>query len=81
MADGRDPRQAAAACVEQAPALLEPFGLPPAEARLTALVYLADLSVRYLADRQEQAGARLGAPGAWLIPALRTGLGRLSRFR
>ncbi len=76
VADGRDPRQAAAACVEQAPVLLEPFGLPPADARLTALVYLADLAVRYLADRQEQAGARLGAPGGWLIPALRAGVGQ-----
>ena len=75
--DGHDPRQAAAACVEQAPELLRPFGLPPAEARLTALVYLADLSIRYLADRQEQAGARLGAPGAWLIPALQAGVGLL----
>jgi hypothetical protein len=77
VADGRDPRQAAAACVEQAAALLEPFGLPPMQARLTALVYLADLSVRYLADRQEQAGARLGAPGAWLIPALQAGVSQL----
>jgi hypothetical protein len=79
VADGRDPRHAATACVEQAPALLEPFGLPPARATLTALVYLADLSIRYLADRQEQAGARLGAPGAWLIPALQAGVGRLPR--
>ncbi len=77
VADGRDPRLAAAACVEQAPALLEPFGLAPDQAHLTALVYLADLSVRYLADRQEQAGARLGAPGMWLIPALQAGVGRL----
>ena len=75
--NGRDPRDSAAACVEQAAALLEPFGVPPAQARLTALVYLADLSVRYLADRQEQAGARLGAPGTWLIPALRAGVGQL----
>jgi len=77
VADGRDPRQAAAACVGQAAALLEPFGLPAAEARLTALVYLADLSVRYLADRQEQAGARFGAPGTWLIPALQAGVSQL----
>ncbi len=66
-----DPATAAAHCVEQAPVLLAPLRIPQPQARLTALVYLADLSVRYLADGQEQAGARLGAPGRWLLPALR----------
>lgn len=70
----RDPYQAAADCVERAPALLGPLAVPPPQARLTALAYLADLSVRYLADGQEQAGARLGAPGRWLIPALAAGV-------
>lgn len=77
VADGQDPRQAAAECVAHAPELLEPFGVLPSQAHLTALVYLADLSVRYLADRQEQTGARLGAPGRWLIPALQAGIGLL----
>src|SRR5258705_250183 len=51
-------------------ALREPLGVAPPRAGLTALAYLADLSVRYLADRQEQAGAPLGAPRRWLLPAL-----------
>ncbi len=66
----RDPAQAAADCVRRSAALLEPLGVAPPRARLTALAYLADLSVRYLADRQEQAGAPLGAPRRWLLPAL-----------
>jgi hypothetical protein len=74
----RDPAGAAAACLRRAPALLEPFGVAHAQARLTALLYLADLSVRYVADRQERAGAALGAPRRWLLPALTAGIGELS---
>jgi hypothetical protein len=66
----RDPRLAAADCVERAPALLAPLEIGSGEARLTALMYVADLAARYLADRQAEAGARLGVPGNWLIPAL-----------
>ena len=43
---------------------------PRRRPRLTARLYLCELSARYLADRQAEAGARLGAPGRWLIPAL-----------
>jgi len=39
-------------------------------ARRTAALYLTDVATRYLVDRQAQAGAPLGAPGTWLIPAL-----------
>lgn len=74
----RDPAQAAAACVQRAPLLLDPFGVAGRQARLTALLYLADLSVRYVADRQEQAGARLGAPRRWLLPALTAGISELA---
>jgi hypothetical protein len=73
----RDPATAAAECLERAPALLDPLGVTPAQARVTALLYLADLSARYLADRQEQAGARLGAPRRWLLPTLTTGISAL----
>jgi hypothetical protein len=66
----RPPAEAAAACVRDAPAGLAPFGVPAGEARLVAVLYLAELSVRYLADRQAEAGARLGRPGTWLIPAI-----------
>ncbi len=71
---GADPALAACECVERAASLLGPFGIGPAAARLTALAYLAELSARYLADRQEEAGARLGAPRRWLLPALEAGL-------
>jgi hypothetical protein len=70
----RDPERTALDCVGQAPALLAPLGVTRAEATPTVLAYLADLAVRYLSDRQEQAGARLGAPRRWLIPALLAGL-------
>lgn len=67
----REPPPAAAAeCVRTAPSALAAFGVPDAEARLVAVLYLAELSARYLADRQAEAGARLGRPGAWLIPAI-----------
>jgi hypothetical protein len=73
----RDPRTAAAACLERAPQLLGSFGIPARDAQLTAVLYLADLATRYLVDRQAQAGARLGAPGTWLIPAIISKLDRL----
>jgi hypothetical protein len=73
----REPRVAAAHCIEDAPATLAPYGLSAAEARLTAVLYLADLATRYLADRQAQAGAALGAPGTWLIPAVTEQVGQL----
>jgi hypothetical protein len=44
--------------------------VPAIEARLIAVLYLAELAVRYLADRQAEAGALLGQPGTWLIPAI-----------
>ncbi|HEY8473466.1 MAG TPA: hypothetical protein VIL37_12640 [Natronosporangium sp.] len=50
--------------------LLAPFGVPPAARRVTAQLYLVDLAARYLADRQAEAGARLGVLGSWLLPAL-----------
>jgi hypothetical protein len=67
-------RQAAAGVITTAPRALAPFGVPAAAARVTGLLYLADLSVRYLTDRQAEAGARLGRPGTWLIPAIEEAL-------
>ncbi len=71
------PAAAAAACVRSAPATLAPFGVPAGQARLTGVLYLTELSVRYLADRQGEAGARLGRPGTWLIPAIEEALRNL----
>jgi hypothetical protein len=73
----RDPVTAARRCTELAPRQLAPFGIAARQARLTAVLYLADLATRYLADRQAQAGARLGAPGTWLVPAMNAELARL----
>ena len=65
-----DPRAAAAGCINRAPERLTPFGAGPGQARLTAILYLADLATRYLTDRQDKAGAKLGQAGSWLIPAI-----------
>jgi hypothetical protein len=64
------PRVVAAKCIESAPHLLASFGIPARQARLIASLYVSDLAIRYLFDRQALAGAPLGDPGAWLIPAL-----------
>src|SRR5262249_51274056 len=66
----RDPLAAATDALEQPAAVPPPFGIAAVQARLTAALYLTDVATRYLVDRQAQAGAPLGAPGTWLIPAL-----------
>jgi hypothetical protein len=66
----RDPFTAACGCIERAPQLLAPFQIPARQARVTALLYLAELATRYLVDRQAESGSRSGAPGTWLVPAL-----------
>jgi hypothetical protein len=63
-------RAACVALVRDAPRVLDPYGTPPAAARLTAVLYLAEITARYLADGQDQAGLPLSSPGRWLIPAL-----------
>jgi hypothetical protein len=73
----RPPQEAAAECVRNAPGWLAPFGVAAAEAHLVAILYLAELSARYLADRQAEAGARLGQPGTWLIPAIEEAMRKL----
>lgn len=74
----RDPLAAANDCLDHAAGLLASFGINAAQARLTAALYLADMAIRYLVDRQAQAGAPLGAPGTWLIPAL---VGEVAQYR
>lgn len=65
-----DARAAVEGCVHQADELLAPFGVAPVAREITALLYLVDLAVRYLTDRQAEAGARLGVLGTWLLPVL-----------
>ncbi len=71
---GADPAEAARVMVRQAATRLAPLGVPRRAALATAVTYGADLAVRYLADGQQQAGARLGDVAGWLIPALEGGL-------
>lgn len=65
-----DARAAVEATVQRADELLAPFGVAPVAREITALLYLVDLAVRYLTDRQAEAGARLGVLGTWLLPVL-----------
>jgi hypothetical protein len=65
-----DARDAVEQTVRRAGELLAPFGVPIAGREVTALLYLVDLAVRYLTDRQAEAGARLGVLGTWLLPVL-----------
>ena len=69
-----DPAGSADRSVATAPDVLGPFGLTGEQCRATALGYLAELATRYLADRQVEAGARLGDVGTWLLPAIDTAL-------
>lgn len=65
-----DARGAVEATMQRADELLAPFGVAPVAREITALLYLVDLAVRYLTDRQAEAGARLGVLGTWLLPVL-----------
>jgi hypothetical protein len=73
----RKPATAARRCPQTAPRQLAAFGVDARQARLTAILYLADLATRHLADRQAEAGSWLGSPGAWLIPAIAGEVSRL----
>lgn len=77
LAGGADPREAVEQTVRGAGWLLAPFEVIPDSAEVTALLYLVDLAARYLADRQAEAGARLGVLGTWLLPVLIDRVGRL----
>jgi hypothetical protein len=65
-----DPGEAARESLVRAGSVLERFGLSTDQVRATAVSYLAELAARYLADRQAEAGARLGDVGTWLLPAV-----------
>jgi hypothetical protein len=67
---GMQPEKAVDITLGRSDRLLAPFGIGPAAANLTALLYLINLASRYLEDRQAEAGARLGVLGRWLLPIL-----------
>lgn len=74
---GQDPAAAAHRLVDHAARLLAPLGQDRRTSLVTATLYFADLSLRYLADRQVDAGAVLGDPRSYLLPALDRGLALL----
>lgn len=65
-----EPAAAVDMLLSQAPLLLAPFDIAPQAATVSVQLYLVDLAARYLADRQAEAGAALGALGSWLLPTL-----------
>ncbi|HEU4421602.1 MAG TPA: hypothetical protein VFR67_03565 [Pilimelia sp.] len=67
---GTPPVDAARALLTGADSLLDGFGQPAGSTDLVAVLYLVELAVRYLRDRQAEAGARLGHIGAWLLPVV-----------
>jgi hypothetical protein len=78
--DGTDPTVAVTRCLDAADGLLAPFGTAAGHAaRLTALLYFIDIAARYRADKQAEAGARLGRPREWLLPVLTAQVERLHR--
>lgn len=74
---GRPHDAAVRATLDAAPELLAPFGHDGPAAEPVALLYLCDLAVRYLRDRQDEAGAAAGRVEEWLLPEL---LGRAERL-
>jgi hypothetical protein len=73
---GEPPGDAALRLWRDAGSTLRPFTGGADEARATALLYMIELAGRMLADGQAAAGARLGAVGSWLLPAIEQGLER-----
>jgi hypothetical protein len=66
----RDPAAAVTDCFARAGALLAADVPAPRDAALVCALYLLELATRYLEDRQDLAGARLGQPDVWMLPAL-----------
>jgi hypothetical protein len=78
----RTPEQAVHRTVADAERLLAPFGIGKAGHRghlstLTTALYLTELAARYLRDRQDEAGARMGDLERWMLPGLAAAAGSL----
>jgi hypothetical protein len=65
-----DPTAAAIGLLGDAASVLADYGLGEVAARTVARLYLCELATRYLEDGQAAAGAALGNPASWLMPAL-----------
>jgi hypothetical protein len=69
----RDPAAAVSDMFARAGELIAPVAAGPGQhPELVCALYLLELAARYLQDRQDLAGARLGRPGTWMLPALTT---------
>jgi hypothetical protein len=66
----QDPEQAARRIIAHAPALLAPLEVASDQAPAVALAYFVWLAVRFLSDRQAEAGASLGDIDRWLVPVI-----------
>jgi hypothetical protein len=75
--EGVDPSLAARTIVDESPELLAAVVPDERAARVTALSHLMMLAVRYEAEGQAAAGARLGQIQDWLVPELESGISRL----
>ncbi len=65
------PQEAARDLVTTAGSRLDPLGIDKEQAPAVAVCYLWWLGIRFLRDRQSEAGAVLGAVNEWLAPVLR----------
>ncbi len=66
----QDPQAACRRILGQAPELLAPLGVDAGLAPSVALAYFLWLAVRFLSDRQAEAGASLGDIDRWLVPVV-----------
>lgn len=78
---GSHPRIVAMTTLAERERLLFPWRISGETATATAVAYLLTLGVRYAADAQDRAGARLGDLDQWLIPALDALLAHDARAR
>lgn len=80
---GRDRRngfpRAAPVMVQRAPDLLEPWQLSTSVARTTALLYVLDVSLRYMADDQRATGGG-GTVERWAFPTVSAALANHPRL-
>ena len=67
---GTKAQAAAEAALLTAPMTLGPLGVRPGVAVFVAALYLIEIATRYLHDEAEEAGAKLGDVGDWLLPTL-----------
>jgi len=70
MLQSDDPGAAGLDLIRLAPRILQRVGVDPEDAKEICVLYLLDIGIRYLADRQSEAGARGGDVTRWLAPVL-----------